>query len=191
MNVSKFSSTVNKYIKESEPAPVHLWDPPYCGELDIRISRDGTWYYNKSPIGRKRLVKLFSNILKKEGDAYYLVTPIEKIKIQVDDVPFLIVDIESTDGGKEQEISFLTNTGISFNLGSSNPLRILFNYNTQEPSPYVVVRKNLEGLIDRKTFYRLIEKSELHLYRGVSWLGIWSKNVFFPILEETKLNSLC
>ncbi len=95
MDVSKFSSTIKKYIKESEPAPVHLWNPPYCGELDIRITRDGNWHYNKSPIGRKRLVKLFSNILKKEGDFYYLVTPVEKIKIQVDDAPFLIVDIES------------------------------------------------------------------------------------------------
>ena len=190
MDVSKFSSTIKKYIKESEPAPVHLWDPPYCGELDIRITRDGNWHYNKSPIGRKRLVKLFSNILKKEGDFYYLVTPVEKIKIQVDDAPFLIVDIESKTVNGTQEITFLTNTETEFSLGSKNPLRILFKNHTQEPSPYVVVRKNLEGLIDRKTFYRLIEKSDFHLHKGASWLGIWSQNVFFPILEENKLNIL-
>ena len=190
MDVSKFSSTIKKYIKESEPAPVHLWNPPYCGELDIRITRDGNWHYNKSPIGRKRLVKLFSNILKKEGDFYYLVTPVEKIKIQVDDAPFLIVDIESKTVNGTQEITFLTNTETEFSLGSKNPLRILFKNHTQEPSPYVVVRKNLEGLIDRKTFYRLIEKSDFHLHKGASWLGIWSQNVFFPILEENKLNIL-
>ena len=109
MSVSKFSSTVYKYIKESNPAPVHLWDPPYCGELDIRVSRDGQWYYNKSPINRKRVVKLFSNILKKEGNEYFLVTPVEKIKIIVDDVPFIIVDIEVNKREQSQEISFLTN----------------------------------------------------------------------------------
>ena len=190
MDVSKFSSTIKKYIKESEPAPVHLWNPPYCGELDIRITRDGNWHYNKSPIGRKRLVKLFSNILKKEGDFYYLVTPVEKIKIQVDDAPFLIVDIESKMVNGTQEITFLTNTETEFSLGSKNPLRILFKNRTQEPSPYVVVRKNLEGLIDRKTFYRLIEKSDFYSHKGASWLGIWSQNVFFPILEENKLNIL-
>ena len=190
MDVSKFSSSIKKYIKESEPAPVHLWNPPYCGELDIRITRDGNWHYNKSPIGRKRLVKLFSNILKKEGDFYYLVTPVEKIKIQVDDAPFLIVDIESKTVNGTQEITFLTNTENEFSLGLKNPLRILFKNHTQEPSPYVVVRKNLEGLIDRKTFYRLIEKSDFHSHKGASWLGIWSQNVFFPILEENKLNIL-
>ena len=190
MDVSKFSSTIKKYIKESEPAPVHLWNPPYCGELDIRITRDGNWHYNRSPIGRKRLVKLFSNILKKEGDFYYLVTPVEKIKIQVDDAPFLIVDIESKTVNGTQEITFLTNTETEFSLGLKNPLRILFKNHTQEPSPYVVVRKNLEGLIDRKTFYRLIEKSDFYSHKGASWLGIWSQNVFFPILEENKLNIL-
>ena len=190
MNISKLSSTVNRYIKESEPAPVHLWDPPYCGELDIRITRDGTWHYNKSPIGRTRLVKLFSNILKKEGDLYYLVTPVEKVKIQVDDVPFTVVDIEYGKVNNIQEISFLTNTGTTFSLGPKNPLRICFDRKTEEPSPYVLVRKNLEGLIDRKTFYRLIEKSEFHLFRGISWLGIWSQSNFFPILEEEKLNML-
>ena len=190
MDVSKFSSTIKKYIKESEPAPVHLWNPPYCGELDIRITRDGNWHYNKSPIGRKRLVKLFSNILKKEGDFYYLVTPVEKIKIQVDDAPFLIVDIESKTVNGTQEITFLTNTETEFSLGLKNPLRILFKKHTQEPSPYVVVRKNLEGLIDRKTFYRLIEKSDFYSHKGASWLGRWSQNVFFPILEENKLNIL-
>ena len=190
MNISKLSSAVNRYIKESEPAPVHLWDPPFCGELDIRIKRDGIWYYNKSPIGRKRLVKLFSNILKKEGDLYYLVTPVEKIRIQVDDVPFLIIDIEWETVDNTQEISFLTNTGTTFSLGPENPLRIFFDQKTEEPSPYVLVRKNLEGLIDRKTFYRLIDKSEFHLFRGVSWLGIWSQSNFFPILEKNKLNLL-
>ena len=101
---------------------------------------------------------------------------------------FLIVDIESKMVNGTQEITFLTNTETEFSLGSKNPLRILFKNHTQEPSPYVVVRKNLEGLIDRKTFYRLIEKSDFYSHKGASWLGIWSQNVFFPILEENKLN---
>ena len=190
MSVSKFSSNVYKYIKESNPAPVHLWDPPYCGELDIRVSRDGQWYYNKSPINRKRLVKLFSNILKKEGNEYFLVTPVEKIKIIVDDVPFIIVDIEVNKREQSQEISFLTNIEDKFSLGLNNPLRITFKPGTQEPIPYVIVRKNLEGLIDRKTFYRLVDMSETHDYQGVKWLGVFSLDTFFPIIEETKLHSL-
>lgn len=190
MNVSKLSTSVQKYVEESKPAPVELWDPPYCGELDIRIARNGKWYYNESPIERQRLVKLFSNILKKEQSDYYLVTPVEKIKIQVDDVPFLVVDLEVNVVRNSQEISFKTSTNDKFSLSPVNSLRVLFNENTQEPSPYVTVRKNLEGLLDRKTFYRLIEKSEYNLHNGVDWLGVWSSNTFFPILEKHKINIL-
>ena len=188
MSDFKLSSSVTKYVQESKPAPVDLWDPPYCGELDIRIARDGQWYYNNSPIGRKRLVKLFSNILKKEGNIYYLVTPVEKIKIKVDDVPFVIVDMEYTKEGKSQVISFLTNTETKIILSKENPLRIEFNKKTREPSPYVTVRKNLEGLIDRKTFYRLADRCEIYLHRREPWLGIWSTGKFFPIMKSKSLN---
>ena len=190
VSIFKLSSSVTKYVQESKPAPVDSWDPPYCGELDIRIARDGQWYYNNSPIGRKRLVRLFSNILKREEDIYYLVTPAEKIKIKVDDVPFIIVDMEYTKKGTSQAISFLTNTETKFTLGKKNPLRVEFNEKTKEPSPYVTVRKNLEGLIDRKTFYRLADKCEIHLHRGESWFGIWSMEKFYPITESKNLELL-
>ncbi len=188
MSDFKLSSSVTKYVQESKPAPVDLWDPPYCGELDIRIARDGQWYYNESPIGRKRLVKLFSNILKKEGNIYYLVTPVEKIKIKVDDVPFVIVDMEYSKEGKSQVISFLTNTETKIILSKKNPLRIEFNKKTREPSPYVTVRKNLEGLIDRKTFYRLADRCEIYRHHREPWLGIWSTGEFFPIMKSKNLN---
>ena len=190
VSVSKLSSTVTKYVQESKPAPVDLWDPPYCGELNIRIARDGQWFYNNSPIGRKRLVKLFSNILKKEKNTYYLVTPVEKVKIKVDDAPFVIVDMECTKKGTSQEISFVTNTEARFTLSKKHPLRVKIKKDTKEPSPYVTVRRNLEGLIDRKTFYRLADMCEIHLHRGETWLGIWSMGKFFPIMDTKDLDEL-
>ncbi|MCY4445876.1 MAG: DUF1285 domain-containing protein, partial [Rhodobacteraceae bacterium] len=91
------------------PPPVHLWDPPFCGDLDMRIARDGTWYYLGTPIGRKRLVKLFASIIRKDDDDYYLVTPVEKVGIKVEDAPFIAVDFEVDNFGIDQSVTFFTN----------------------------------------------------------------------------------
>ncbi|MCY3996329.1 MAG: DUF1285 domain-containing protein, partial [Rhodobacter sp.] len=136
------------------PPPVHLWNPPFCGDLDIRIARDGTWFYLGTPIGREELVKLFSSVLRRDDDGYFLVTPVEKVGITVDDAPFVAVDFEVRGKGRDQILTFTTNVGDSAAAGPDHPIRVERDGRTGEPSPYVLVRARLEALIDRKSFYR-------------------------------------
>ena len=131
--------------------PVHKWNPPDCGDLDMRIARDGTWFYLGTPIGRPELVKLFSTILRKDGDRYVLVTPVEKVGITVEDAPFVAVDFEVTGEGEDQTLTFVTNLGDRTTAGPDAPIRVERDDESGEPSPYVLVRANLEALIDRKT----------------------------------------
>lgn len=169
------------------PPPVHLWNPPFCGDIDIRIARDGTWHYQGSPIGREGLVRLFSSILKREGDRHYLVTPVEKVGITVDDAPFLAVDFEVAGTGETQVLTFVTQVGDRASAGSDHPIRVTRNEATSEPSPYVMVRGGMEALIDRKSFYRLVDLG-VHAERdGESWFGVWSSRVFFPLIRSADL----
>lgn len=167
--------------------PVHLWNPPHCGDLDIRIARDGTWFYMGTPIGRPELVRLFSTILRKDGDAYVLVTPVEKVGIIVDDAPFLAVDFERKGTGKTQSLTFTTNVGDSVEAGPDAPIRVERDPATGEPSPYVRIRANLEALIDRKSFYRLVDIGTSERHEGQDWFGLWSGGQFFPIIPSTEL----
>ncbi|MFP7569602.1 DUF1285 domain-containing protein [Marivita sp. S2033] len=163
--------------------PVHLWNPPFCGDLDMRIARDGTWFYLGTPIGRPALVKLFSSILRKDGDQYFLVTPVEKVGITVDDAPFVATDFETSGAGKEQVLRFTTNVGDSAVASSENPIRVARDTETGEPSPYVLIRSNLEALIDRKSFYRLVDIGTHH----DDWFGVWSSGTFFKIIPSDEL----
>lgn len=167
--------------------PVHLWNPPDCGDLDMRIARDGTWFYLGTPIGRKELVRLFSTILRKDGERYVLVTPVEKVGIQVDDAPFVAVDFEATGEGRDQVLTFQTNVGDHTTAGPDAPIRVERDPETGEPSPYVLVRSNLEALIDRKSFYRLVEIGTHHEVDGENWFGLWSGGMFFPIIPSADL----
>lgn len=167
--------------------PVHLWNPPDCGDLDMRIARDGTWFYLGTPIGRPELVRLFSTILRKDGDRYVLVTPVEKVGITVDDAPFVAVDFTVKGEGKAQTLNFVTNLGDEACAGSEHPIRVERDPATGEPSPYVHVRANLEALIDRKSFYRLVEIGTHHENDGASWFGLWSGGHFFPIIPSAEL----
>ena len=169
------------------PAPVHLWNPPFCGNLDMRIGRDGTWYYMGTPIGRKPLVKLFASILRKDGDRYFLVTPVEKVGITVDDAPFVAVDFEVAGQGQNREITFVTNVDDIVTAGPDHPIRLTHDPETGAPSPYVLVRANLEALIDRKSFYRLVDIGEHHVIDGISWFGVWSGGVFFPFVRSDEI----
>ncbi len=164
------------------PAPVHLWNPEFCGDLDMRIARDGTWFYLGTPIGRQPLVKLFASILKREGARYFLVTPVEKVGITVEDVPFIAVDFEAADG----VITFETNVGDRVPLGPGHPLRLAHN-EKGAPAPYILVRANLEARIDRKSFYRLVDMAAPHEFEGETWLGVWSGGQFFPFIKEADL----
>lgn len=163
--------------------PVHLWDPPDCGDLDMRIARDGTWFYLGTPIGRPELVRLFSTILRKDGDRYVLVTPVEKVGITVDDAPFVAVDFRASGEGENQTLTFVTNLGDEAVAGPDHPIRVERDPETGEPAPYVLVRARLEALIDRKSFYRLVEVGAHH----DGWFGVWSGGVFFPIIPLAEL----
>lgn len=169
------------------PPPLHLWNPPFCGDIDMRIARDGTWFYLGTPIGRPGLVKLFSSIIKREGDDYFLVTPVEKVRIIVDDAPFLAIDLETDGTGHNQRVTFATQVGDTATAGEANPLRVERDPATGEPSPYILIRANLEALIDRKSFYRLIDLCQHTQHQGGDWFGLWSAGVFFPIIPSADL----
>lgn len=161
------------------PPPVHLWNPPFCGDLDMRIARDGTWFYQGTPIGRPGLVKLFASIIKKEDDKYFLVTPVEKVGITVDDAPFVAVDFNPVETG----LAFTTNVEDRVVAGPDHPIRVVRDAETGEPSPYVLIRRNLEALIDRKSFYRLVDIGE----HEDGWFGVRSGQSFFPIIPSVEL----
>ncbi len=165
--------------------PVHLWNPPFCGDLDMRIARDGTWFYEGTPIGRKELVRLFSTILKIEDGAYFLVTPVEKVGITVEDAPFVAVDFDQSDG---PILTFETNVGDYSVAGPDNPIRVVRDAETGEPSPYIHIRAGLEALIDRKSFYRLVELGEIQPVEGEDWFGVVSSGAFFPVSPAAELD---
>ncbi len=168
------------------PPPVHLWNPPFCGDIDMEIRRDGTWFHEGTPIGRPEMVRLFASILKREGDRHYLVTPVEKVGIRVEDAPFVAVDVERTGRGPDQRLVFETNVGDQVAADADNPIRVAIAADG-EPAPYVHVRRGLEARIDRKTFYRLVEIADRAPHAGEDWLGLWSGGTFFPILPAREL----
>ncbi len=163
------------------PPPVHLWNPPHCGQIDMEIRRDGTWFYQGTPIGRAGMVRLFASILRHDPEGHVLVTPVEKVGIRVQDAPFVAVDFEVTGAGEDQAITFTTNLGDRATAGPDHPVRVTLDPATGEPAPYVHVRgpvaRGLEARIDRKSFYRLVD---IGCDRD-GWFGVWSGGKFFPI----------
>jgi len=180
LNPASLFQNISKFEKKFPP--VHLWNPPLCENVDMRISKDGTWYFMNSPISRLRMVKLFSRVLRLDKDGcYYLVTPVEKIKLEVEDKPFIVIDFKILNPGKDQIIIFETNTEDSFALDNKHPLRVVNNKKTFEPSPYITVRNNLEGLITRNIFYKLVDLSEVTKVKGIPRAGVWSSNIFYSL----------
>lgn len=184
-SAESLASAAAKVGKRGLP-PVHLWNPPFCGDLDMEIRRDGSWFYLGTPIGRMPLVKLFASILKLEEGKYFLVTPVEKVGIRVVDAPFVAVDCEVWDAGPDQSLTFTTNVGDEVTAGPGHPIRVE-RADDGEPAPYVMVRAGLEALIDRKTFYRLVDIARPGQHDGVEWLGLTSEGVFFPIIPMAEL----
>ena len=168
-----FASKAEEALAGKKLPPVHLWNPEYCGEIDMRIRRDGSWDYMGTPITRQRMVKLFSTILRCDDGDYFLVTPVEKVGIQVDDAPFVAVEMEM----KDNHIIFRTNMDDYVKAGTEHPIRVVINDDTGEPSPYVRVRGKLDALMTRSVFYQLAEHAEEH--EGV--FGVWSGGTFFPL----------
>ena len=158
--------------------PVHLWEPDYCGDIGLHIARDGQWYYAGSPIGRKRLVRLFSTILRHDDDGeHYLVTPVEKIRVGVEDAPFVATLMQVTGSGRDQALRFETNVHDFATAGAEHALRIELDPKDKTPSPYIHIRARLEALISRAVFDDLVALGET----VDDQFGVWSKNVFFPI----------
>lgn len=164
--------------------PVHQWNPPFCGEIDMRIGRNGAWHYLGSPINRPAMVKLFSNILRREPDgSYVLVTPVEKCRIKVDDAPFTAVEMTTSGTGDDRLIAFRTNVDDVVPLDPEHPLRVVTNPETGEPSPYLLVRNGLEALIARPVFYELVDLAEEQSQDGRPVLGVRSAGQFFVLGE--------
>ena len=162
--------------------PVHLWNPERSADINMEIRADGSWWHEGDPINRERLVKLFSRILRKDGDgSVWLVTPYEKVIVHVADAPFLAVRVERAgEAGPQQTLAFVTNLGDVTLAGPDAPLRVETDPETGEPSPYVLVRGQLEAKLARPVFYELANMAE-PAPDGSDMLGVWSQGVFFPL----------
>ena len=161
--------------------PVDSWHPEFSGDLDMRIARDGTWHYLGSPIKRRRMVKMFASILRQDDDQrYYLVTPVEKFAITVEDAPFQAVAMDVHDRGPDQVLTFRTNVDDEVMAGPDHAIRMEIDAATDEPSPYVHIRGRLEALISRAIFYDLVDLAVDEKRDGEVSFGVWSAGVFFP-----------
>lgn len=185
-NAEKLAASARAAAQEGG-APVHLWNPPFCGDIDMEIRRDGSWFHEGSRIGRPGLVKLFASILKREEGKFFLVTPVEKVGIRVQDAPFVAVDFDVVEAGAHQILTFETNVGDRVAAGPDHPIRVDRAPDTGEPSPYVMVRRGLEALVDRKSFYRMVDLAEVAQVDGTDWFGVWSGGAFFPMIPAADL----
>ncbi len=166
--------------------PVMSWNPAYCGEIDMRIAADGTWFHNGTPIGRPALVKLFSSILRKDPERHVLVTPVERVGIQVDDAPFLAVALERVEGPQGPLLRFRTNVDDVVEADADHPLR--FEPGAAEGiKPYVRVRHDLWALVKRALFYDLVEMGEVREIGGEAMFGVASASAFFPIAPAAEV----
>ena len=157
-------------------------EPELCGDLDMRIARDGTWFYHGSPIGRKQLTKLFSTVLSRDEDGeFWLTTPVEKGRVVVDDAPFVAVALDVEGVGKAQILRFRTNLDDEVTADADHPIHVTLDDGTGEPSPYVLVRGRLEALIARAVFYQLVEIGVEETLGDETLYGVWSSGCFFPL----------
>jgi hypothetical protein len=164
------------------PAPVEAWNPPYCGDIGMKIRADGVWFYAGTPIGRMPLVKLFASVLRKDDDGkHYLVTPAEKVDVDVADAPFLAVEMEVQGSAREQSLIFRTNVDDIVTAGPEHPIRFAVEPGSLGLKPYLHVRGRLEALVTRALYYDLVELAVEENREGARQLGLWSGGVFFPM----------
>ena len=172
------------------PTPVHLWNPACCGEIDMRITADGTWFSQGTPIGRPALVKLFASILKREGERYFLVTPVEKCGIIVDDAPFMAVELQVQDGGAGRQLHFRTNVDDWVACGPGHALRFEPEAATGGLKPYVHVRRNLWAKVTRAVFYELVDLGEEREIAGALMFGVASAGQFYAMAPASTLEDI-
>jgi hypothetical protein len=166
--------------KGAKLPPVENWNPVRCGEIDIRIMRDGTWLHLGAPITRPELVRLFSTVLRHEDDGFYLITPAEKLRIVVEDAPFMAVLLDVEGKGHDQRLVFTTNVGDAVTADANHPIRVELEPQTGEPAPYLLVRAQLEARIVRPVFYRLADLA-VDAPGAPGTLGVWSAGQFFTL----------
>jgi len=171
--------------------PIDKWNPPFCGDIDMEIRSDGTWFYMGTPIGRHPLVRLFSTVLRKDADGKtYLVTPVEKVGIRVQDAPFVAVEMAVSGEGDEQSLTFRSNVGDVAVAGPEHALRFVIEGDSQQLKPYLHIRGNLEALVCRPVMYELVELGEEADIEGRAMFCIRSGGVLFPIMPADELASL-
>jgi hypothetical protein len=170
--------------------PVERWNPPFCGDLDMRIAADGTWFYLKTPIGRPALVKLFASVLKREGDRYFLVTPVEKCGIRVEDAPFLAVELKVASGAAGRVLNFRTNVDDWVACGPQHTLRFEPEAGTGGLKPYLHVRRDLWAKVTRTLFFDLVELGEERDVDGKAMFGVSSAGIFFPMAPAEQMRDL-
>lgn len=171
--------------ENGDPPPVDLWNPSYCGEIDMKIAADGTWFYQKTPIGRLALVKLFASVLKREGDKHFLVTPVEKVGIVVEDAPFLAVEMKTSRGDGRQVLEFRTNVDDWVVVGRGHALRFELQPETGGLKPYLHVRRDLWAKVTRSLFYDLVALGEERDVDGKAMFGVASQGEFFAMAEAS------
>ena len=168
---------IARLAEEKKLPPVERWTPEHCGDSFMRIARDGTWFHQGSPIGRAAMVRLFSTILRREEDGrFVLVTPVEKLDIQVEDAPFVAVEVKSEGEKQGRRLAFRLNTGDVVIAGADHPLRV--EEKADGPHPYLLVRKGLEALVVRPVYYELANAA---IDEGATPPGLWSDGTFFPV----------
>jgi len=165
------------------PPPVELWNPPYCGDIDMKIAADGTWFYQNTPIGRLALVKLFASVLKREGDKHFLVTPVEKVGIVVEDAPFLAVELKTSRDDNGQVLAFRTNVDDWVTAGPGHALRFELQAETGGLKPYLHVRRDLWAKVTRALFYDLVALGEERDVDGKAMFGVSSHGEFFAMAD--------
>jgi len=177
-------------VGKAKYPPVEKWNPPFCGDLDMRIASDGTWFYLGTPIGRPALVRLFSTVVKREGDRYYLVTPVEKVGIRVDDVPFLAVELEVENRGPKQSLIFRTNVDDVIRCDAEHRLRFEPEEGTGGIKPYLFVRRDLWAKVTRALFFDLVAIGEVREPNGKKMFGVMSSGEFFAMAPEETIAGL-
>lgn len=171
--------------------PIERWNPPFCGDIDMEIRADGTWFYMGTPIGRQPLVRLFSTVLRKDDDGRtYLVTPVEKVGIRVEDAPFLAVEMAVSGEGENQKLTFRTNVGDISEAGPEHRLRFEISGENQELKPYLHIRGNLEALVSRPVMYDLVDLGETAKIDGVAMFCVRSSGTLFSIMPADELERL-
>jgi hypothetical protein len=168
-------------VENRKLPPVDQWNPEFCGDIDIRIARNGSWYHEGRPFLRQSLVRLLSSILKREGDDYFLVSPVEKMRIQVEDVPFIAVGMTQEEADGKQILYFRTLTDDLVRLDAEHPLRVQTDSLSGEPRPYIQVRGGMEARIHRPVFYELVERGREVIRQGVPYLIIESAGQQFDL----------